>query len=79
MTAYPRPQLVREQWTSLNGSWKFLFDNEFNYNQPDKLTFGHCRLRFLFRRNQRPAVLAIEAFIGLAGINVNAICRLMTN
>lgn len=26
--AYPRPQLVREQWTSLNGKWKFAFDNE---------------------------------------------------
>ena len=24
--AYPRPQLVRPQWTSLNGRWKFTFD-----------------------------------------------------
>ena len=24
---YPRPQLVREQWTSLNGQWKFMFDD----------------------------------------------------
>lgn len=30
--AYPRPQLVRENWISLNGKWKFAFDdnNEFN-------------------------------------------------
>ena len=26
--AYPRPQLVRPEWTSLNGAWKFTFDNE---------------------------------------------------
>ncbi len=26
--AYPRPQLVRPNWTSLNGPWKFTFDNE---------------------------------------------------
>ena len=26
--AYPRPQLVRENWFSLNGKWKFFFDND---------------------------------------------------
>ena len=25
---YPRPQLVRENWKSLNGSWRFHFDDE---------------------------------------------------
>ncbi|WP_046225419.1 glycoside hydrolase family 2 protein [Paenibacillus dauci] len=25
---YPRPQLVREQWMNLNGSWAFAFDDE---------------------------------------------------
>ncbi|GGY61193.1 beta-galactosidase [Cellvibrio zantedeschiae] len=25
--AYPRPQLVRENWLSLNGKWKFAFDD----------------------------------------------------
>ena len=25
---YPRPQLVRESWVNLNGSWDFLFDDE---------------------------------------------------
>ena len=37
LAAYPRPQLVREQWESLNGSWKFLFDNTFTYSQPDEI------------------------------------------
>ena len=25
---YPRPQLVRERWTSLNGTWQFAIDAE---------------------------------------------------
>ena len=25
---YPRPQLVRDNWTSLNGTWDFCFDDE---------------------------------------------------
>ncbi|MDB5728700.1 MAG: glycoside hydrolase family 2 [Noviherbaspirillum sp.] len=33
-TAYPRPQLVREHWQSLNGQWKFTFDNERKYKDP---------------------------------------------
>lgn len=33
-TAYPRPQLVREHWQSLNGKWKFAFDNNKQYKHP---------------------------------------------
>ncbi len=33
-TAYPRPQLVREHWQSLNGLWKFAFDNDNLYHHP---------------------------------------------
>jgi beta-galactosidase/beta-glucuronidase len=33
-TAYPRPQLVREHWLSLNGQWKFTFDNDRKYKHP---------------------------------------------
>ena len=25
---YPRPQLVRRNWTSLNGPWRFRYDDE---------------------------------------------------
>ena len=32
---YPRPQLVREQWMSLNGPWKFVYDDEQRYSMPD--------------------------------------------
>ena len=31
---YPRPQLVRKHWQSLNGAWKFSFDPDKHYNFP---------------------------------------------
>jgi beta-galactosidase/beta-glucuronidase len=31
---YPRPQLVREQWESLNGAWRFAFDDDERWAVP---------------------------------------------
>ena len=39
---YPRPQLVRSQWQSLNGSWDFAFDDERRYRLPtDNIAWTH--------------------------------------
>jgi beta-galactosidase/beta-glucuronidase len=35
--AYPRPQLQRSQWTSLNGAWKFTYDDEGHYTRPGEV------------------------------------------
>lgn len=32
---YPRPQLVRDNWINLNGKWRFTFDDELRYAQPE--------------------------------------------
>ncbi|WP_119156376.1 glycoside hydrolase family 2 protein [Caldimonas tepidiphila] len=32
--AYPRPQLVRPHWVSLNGPWKFCYDDTQSYRRP---------------------------------------------
>ncbi len=32
--AYPRPQLVRDHWQSLNGPWKFTYDDDRQFRQP---------------------------------------------
>ncbi|NEX60301.1 glycoside hydrolase family 2 protein [Noviherbaspirillum galbum] len=41
-TAYPRPQLVREHWLSLNGQWKFAFDNNKQFKHPsDPIEWTH--------------------------------------
>jgi beta-galactosidase/beta-glucuronidase len=34
MHAYPRPQLERPSWQSLDGRWRFLFDDERRYRRP---------------------------------------------
>ncbi|MGN6390461.1 MAG: glycoside hydrolase family 2 protein [Burkholderiaceae bacterium] len=34
--SYPRPQLVRSHWQSLDGKWKFAFDNARQYDYPSK-------------------------------------------
>jgi beta-galactosidase/beta-glucuronidase len=34
--AYPRPQLVRAGWTSLNGPWRFAFDNNRRFDFPEQ-------------------------------------------
>ncbi|GIZ53876.1 glycoside hydrolase family 2 protein [Noviherbaspirillum aridicola] len=40
--AYPRPQLVREHWQSLNGKWKFCFDDERRFRRPgDPIEWTH--------------------------------------
>lgn len=36
--SYPRPQLQREQWLSLNGRWKFTFDDEGRFSQPKDIS-----------------------------------------
>ena len=33
--AYPRPQLVRDGWTSLNGRWQFVLDPAGRWRRPE--------------------------------------------
>jgi beta-galactosidase/beta-glucuronidase len=35
--AYPRPQLQRANWTSLNGPWQFLYDDDRRFKQPSDI------------------------------------------
>ncbi len=35
--AYPRPQLQRANWTSLNGPWGFLYDDNRRFKQPSDI------------------------------------------
>ena len=37
--AYPRPQLVRGNWTNLNGPWDFAFDAQAAWSSPGEVHF----------------------------------------
>ena len=34
---YPRPQLVRSEWTNLNGAWDFALDPDARWTEPDQV------------------------------------------
>jgi beta-galactosidase/beta-glucuronidase len=38
---YPRPQLVRDSWESLNGAWQFAFDDDARHQSPDEIEWTH--------------------------------------
>jgi len=38
--SYPRPQLEREHWTSLNGPWDFAIDPESNWRNPQSVIWS---------------------------------------
>lgn len=45
---YPRPQLVRQEWENLNGTWDFLFDDR-NVGEKESFILSfpeNLRLRF---------------------------------
>jgi beta-galactosidase/beta-glucuronidase len=37
--AYPRPQLTRKEWTSLNGRWDFALDRDARWSRPAEVLF----------------------------------------
>ena len=41
---YPRPQLERPGWTSLNGSWRFRFDDEGRFGAPNDVDAWPLRI-----------------------------------
>ena len=38
--AYPRPQLERDEWTSLNGPWDFAIDPEAQWTLPSQIVWN---------------------------------------
>lgn len=41
---YPRPQLVREEWMSLNGEWEFAYDDALRFCGPEEVLDWPCRI-----------------------------------
>jgi beta-galactosidase/beta-glucuronidase len=45
LTSYPRPQLRRANWTSLDGTWEFAFDPDLRYREPADVPERPLRIR----------------------------------
>lgn len=63
---YPRPQLVRKHWLSLNGQWKFLFDNEKKYKRPADITEWNHEITVPFPPESKAS--------GIGNRNFNRVC-----
>jgi beta-galactosidase/beta-glucuronidase len=61
-TAYPRPQLVREHWQSLNGQWKFTFDNDKQYRHPSDPIDWNSEIRVPFPPESKASGIGNRGF-----------------
>src|SRR3954447_23330751 len=46
--AYPRPQLRRKNWLSLNGPWRFTYDDELRYRIPSEVAHWPLQIEVPF-------------------------------
>lgn len=60
--AYPRPQLQRADWTSLNGAWQFRFDDERRFSHPSQVTDWPLRIEVPFAPEARASGVADTGF-----------------
>jgi beta-galactosidase/beta-glucuronidase len=59
---YPRPLLRRSQWQSLNGPWRFLFDDEARYRAPADIDAWPLVIRVPFAPEARLSGLGDTGF-----------------
>jgi len=60
---YPRPQLRRRTWFSLNGIWDFAFDDDRRYQQPEDVLWTD-RIRVPFSPEAPASGLGRTAYLG---------------
>ena len=71
IAGHPRPQFVRKDWKSLNGTWKFAFGEEVNDAAAKKVTL-RAPFAFLLLMKQRRAASGILPFMKQSGIRVRS-------
>ncbi|MDP9108989.1 MAG: glycoside hydrolase family 2, partial [Pseudomonadota bacterium] len=59
---YPRPQLVRDHWVSLNGQWDFAFDDAFHFSGPDDVIDWTHRIEVPFAPETRASGIGDRGF-----------------
>ena len=59
---YPRPQLVRDHWVSLNGQWDFAFDDDFHFSGTHKKIDWTHRIEVPFAPESRASGIGDTGF-----------------
>jgi hypothetical protein len=59
---YPRPQLERPSWTSLNGPWRFCFDPERRYSNPSDIETWPARITVPYPPESKASGLGDRGF-----------------
>ena len=60
--AYPRPQLVRQQWTCLNGAWRFCFDHTRRISSPQDIDVWPLQITVPFAPESAASGIADTGF-----------------
>jgi beta-galactosidase/beta-glucuronidase len=60
--AYPRPQMQRSNWVSLNGIWRFCFDNGAEYAQPSQIKSWPLEIQVPFPPESKASGIADRGF-----------------
>jgi len=60
--AYPRPQLVRPHWTSLDGIWRFCFDHARRFQRPMDVTGWPLQIRVPYPPESRASGIGDRGF-----------------
>lgn len=61
-SAYPRPQLQRDDWTSLNGSWRFRFDDSAAFISPKDITDWPLSIKVPFPPESKTSGIGDQGF-----------------
>ncbi|HUQ73319.1 MAG TPA: glycoside hydrolase family 2 TIM barrel-domain containing protein [Burkholderiales bacterium] len=62
MHAYPRPQLERSSWQNLDGPWRFLFDEDRRYRQPQDIRDWPLEIRVPFPPESKASGIGDRGF-----------------
>ncbi|RYZ65805.1 MAG: glycoside hydrolase family 2, partial [Proteobacteria bacterium] len=62
LTSYPRPQLRRAEWTSLDGLWDFAFDPELRHRGPESVEEWPFKIRVPYAPECRLSGIGDEGF-----------------
>jgi len=60
--AYPRPQLRRARWTSLNGPWRFRYDDDRRFSLPSHVDHWPMEIRVPFPPESEASGIADRGF-----------------